>query len=302
MLNFIIRFSLRQRLIVLGLSFILLVLGSWQALNLPVDVFPDLNRPVVTVMTEARGLAPEEVEVQVTIPIESVLNGLPGLIRLRSSNSAGISIVYAEFDWSTDNFKNRQIVAERLELAKERLPSGAAPVMTPSSSIMGEIMFIGLTSPDEDVSPMDLRTLAEWTIRPRLLAIPGISQVVTIGGDLKQYQILVSAEKMQQKGLTVEDLKHSLAEIGLNTSGGFIDIGEKEYLIRTLGRVETIEHIREAYVGSHLGNPIVVKDIAEVKIGSHFKRGNGSVNGNPAVVMSIQKQPTSETVSLTETI
>ncbi len=302
MLNSIIRLALRNRLAVLGASALLLFLGTWQAMNLPVDVFPDLNRPVVTVMTEAGGLAPEEVEVQVTIPIESVLNGLPGLIRLRSSNSAGISIVYAEFDWGTDIYKNRQIVAERLELAKEKLPKGTSPVMTPSSSVMGEIMFVGLVSPDKTVDPMELRTLADWTIRPRLLSIPGVSQVVTIGGDLKQYQILVSSEKMQQKGLTVEDLKHSLAEIGLNTSGGFIDIGTKEYLIRTLGRVETIEHIREAYVGNHLGNPVLVKDIAEVKIGAFFKRGNGSINGNHAVVMTIQKQPASETVSLTERI
>lgn len=302
MLNSIIRLALRQRLVVLGISLFLLVLGTWEALHLPIDVFPDLNRPLVTVMTEARGLAPEEIEVQVTIPVENVLNGLPGLVRLRSSNSAGISIVYAEFDWGTDIFKNRQIVAERLELAKENLPPNVSPVMTPSSSIMGEIMFIGLSSPNGEVGPMDLRTLAEWIVRPRLLAIPGISQVVTIGGDLKQYQILVSSEKLQQKGLTVEDLKHSLAEIGLNTSGGFINIGSKEFLIRTLGRVETIDHIREAYVGSHLGNPVLVKDIAEVKIGSHFKRGNGSVNGKPAVVMSIQKQPTSETLALTEKI
>lgn len=302
MLNSIIRLALRERLAVLGTSIILLVFGTWQAFHLPVDVFPDLNRPIVTVMTEARGLAPEEVEVQVTIPIESVLNGLPGLVRLRSSNSAGISIVYAEFDWGTDVFKNRQIVAERLELAKEKLPSDMSPVMTPSSSVMGEIMFVGLTSPNGEVNPMDLRTLADWTIRPRLLAIPGISQIITIGGDLKQYQILVSSEKMQQKGLTVEDLKHSLAEIGLNTSGGFINIGSKEYLIRTIGRVETMEHIREAYVGSHLGNPVSVKDIAEVKMGAYFKRGNGSVNGKHAVVMTVQKQPTSETVSLTRRI
>lgn len=302
MLNAIIKLALRQRLVVLGGSVLLLVLGTWQALNLPVDVFPDLNRPVVTVMTEATGLAPEEVEVQVTIPIESVLNGLPGLVRLRSSNSAGISIVYAEFDWGTDIYKNRQIVAERLELAKEKLPQGSSPVMTPSSSVMGEIMFIALTSPDESIDPMELRTVADWTIRPRLLSIPGVSQVVTIGGDLKQYQILVSSEKMQRVGLTVEDLKHSLAEIGLNTSGGFIDIGTKEYLIRTLGRVETIDHIKEAYVGTHLGNPVSVKDIAEVKIGAFFKRGNGSVNAKRAVVMSIQKQPTSETTSLTERI
>lgn len=299
MLNSIIKLALRQRLAVLAMGILLLILGTWQAFNLPIDVFPDLNRPIVTVMTEAKGLAPEEAEIQVTLPIENVLNGLPGLIRLRSTSGAGISIVYAEFDWGTDILKNRQIVAERLELVKEKLPSGISPIMTPSSSIMGEIMFVGLTSPTGEVSPMELRTIADWTIRPRLLAIPGVSQVITIGGDLRQYQILVSAEKMQLNGLTVEDLKHSLSEIGLNTSGGFIDIGEKEYLIRTLGRVENIEHIKESYVGTHLGNPVAVKDIAEVKIGAYFKRGNGSVNGKHSVIMTIQKQSNAETVELT---
>lgn len=302
MLNSIIKLALRQRLAVVVISIVLLFIGTWQAFNLPVDVFPDLNRPVVTVMTEAKGLAPEETEVQVTMPIENVLNGLPGLMRIRSSSGAGISLVYAEFDWGTELYRNRQMVAERLQLAKEKLPLNITPVMTPSSSIMGEIMFVGLTSPKGEVSPMDLRTIAEWTIRPRLLAIPGVSQIITIGGDLKQYQILVSAQKMQAKGLTVEDLKRSLAEIGLNTSGGFIDIGEKEFLIRTIGRAETVKHIQEAYVGLHLGNAVTVKDIAEVKIGSHFKRGNGSVNGIPSVVMTIQKQPTAETVTLTKVI
>lgn len=302
MLNSIIKAALRQRLAVIAMSILLLILGTWQALNLPIDVFPDLNRPIVTIMSEAKGLAPEETEVQITMPIENVLNGLPGLIRLRSTSGPGISIVYAEFDWDTDIYKNRQIVAERLELAKGKLPPGISPSMTPSSSIMGEIMFIGLTSPNEEVSPMELRTLAEWTIRPRLLAIPGVSQIITIGGDLKQYQILVSAEKLQSKGLTIEDLKHSLAEIGLNTSGGFIDIGEKEYLIRTVGRAENVDHISESFVGLHLGNPVTVKDIAEVKIGAYFKRGNGSVNGKAAVVMTVQKQPSAQTVSLTETI
>ena len=299
MLNAIIKEALRQRLLVMVVSFILLVLGTWQGLQLTVDVFPDLNRPIVTVMTEARGLAPEETEIQVTIPIENVLNGLPGLIRLRSSSAPGISVVNAEFDWGTDVYRNRQIVSERLQLAKEKLPPDVSPVMAPSSSVMGEIMFVALTSPEGKVSPMDLRTLAEWTVRPRLLAIPGVSQIVTIGGDLKEFQILVSAEKMQSRGLTVEDLKHSLSEIGLNTSGGFINIGEKEYLIRTLGRVETVEHIMESYVGTHLGNPVIVKDIADVKIDARFKRGNGSVNGEPAVVMTIQKQPTAETLNLT---
>lgn len=302
MLNSIIKMALRHRLVVLTFSFLLLILGVWQATQLPVDVFPDLNRPVVTVMTEARGFAPEETEIEITLPIENVLNGLPDLVRLRSSSGPGISIINAEFDWGTDIYKNRQIVAERLALAKDKLPPNIQPYMTPSSSVMGEIMFVALTSPNESVSPMELRTLAEWTVRPSLLSIPGVSQIITIGGDLKQYQILVSPEKMRTKGLTVEDLKHSLSEIGLNTSGGFIDIGGKEYLIRTQGRVESVEHIKESYVGTHLGNPVTVKDIAEVKIGAHFKRGNGSVNGKSAVVMTVQKQPSAETLSLTKRV
>ncbi len=302
MFDYIIKFSLKQRLAVVGLSILLLIFGSWQALNLPIDVFPDLNRPVVTVMTEARGLAPEETEVQVTMPIENVLNGLPGLMRIRSSSGAGISIVYAEFDWGTDIFRNRQLVAERLQLVNDKLPNDVSPIMTPSSSIMGEIMFIGLTSQNNEMSPMDLRTLAEWTIRPALLAIPGVSQISTIGGDLKQFQILVSAQKMQEKGFTIEELKHSLSEIGLNTSGGFIDIGDKEYLIRVMGRADTLHHIKNAFVGIHLGNPVSIGDIAEVKIGAHFKRGNGSVNGVPSVVMTIQKQPSAQTVPLTDLI
>jgi CzcA family heavy metal efflux pump len=302
MLDLIIKLALRQRVLFLALSVVLLFLGTWQAFNLPIDVFPDLNRPVVTVMTEARGLAPEEIEIQVTVPIENVLNGVPGLIRLRSSNSAGISIVYAEFDWGTDLYHNRQLVSERLQLAREKLPKEVLPVMTPSSSIMGEIMFVGLTSEDESFSPMELRTLAEWTVRPRLLAIPGVSQIITIGGELKQYQILVSSEKLQQKGLTVEDLKHSLGEIGMNTSGGFINIAENEYLIRTIGRLENVHHIEQAYVGTHLGHPVSVKDIAQVKIGAHTKRGDGSINGRHAVVMTVQKQAGSQTVELTRKI
>lgn len=301
-LNSIIKMALRQRAATIVISLLLLILGLWEAMNLPIDVFPDLNRPVVTVMTESSGLAPEEIEAQVTLPIENVLNGLPGLLRLRSNSGPGISIVHAEFDWGTDLFKNRQIVAERLQLAKGKLPNDITPIMTPSSSVMGEIMFVALTSPEGTVTPMELRTLAEWTLRPRLLSIPGVSQVISIGGDLKQFQILVSAQKLQSKGMTLEDLKHSLSEIGLNTSGGFIDIGEKEYLIRTIGKIETLEHIKQSYIGTHLGNPVVINDIAEVKIGSHFKRGNGSVNGNPAVVLTIQKQSSAETTTLTARI
>lgn len=302
MLDSVIKFALKQRLAVLATAILLMVLGTREAIDLPVDVFPDLNRPLVTVMTESGGLAPEEVEAQVTLPVETALNGLPGLLRLRSSSGPGLSIVYAEFDWGTDLYHNRQLVSERLQLAREKIPKGLNPVMAPSSSIMGEIMFVGLSKGTSQLSPMELRTLADWTVRPRLLAIRGVSQVITIGGDLKQYQILVSAEKIQSKNLTLEDLKHALSEIGMNTTGGFIDIDDKEYLIRALGRIESLEDIQDAFVGLHLGRPVRVKDVAQVVIAHPPKRGNGTMNGEPGVVMTIQKQPAAETVELTRRI
>lgn len=302
MLDAVIKFALKQRLAVIATAILLMVLGTREAIDLPVDVFPDLNRPLVTVMTESGGLAPEEVEAQVTLPVETALNGLPGLLRLRSSSGPGLSIVYAEFDWGTDLYQNRQLVSERLQLAREKIPRGLNPVMAPSSSIMGEIMFVGLSKGTSNLTPMELRTLADWTVRPRLLAIRGVSQVITIGGDLKQYQILVSAEKIQSKNLTLEDLKHALAEIGMNTTGGFIDIEDKEYLIRALGRIESLEDIQDAFVGLHLGRPVRVRDVAQVVIAHPPKRGNGTVNGEPGVVMTIQKQPAAETVELTRRI
>jgi len=302
LLDSVIKFALKQRLAVLATAILLMVLGTREAIDLPVDVFPDLNRPLVTVMTESGGLAPEEVEAQVTLPVETALNGLPGLLRLRSSSGPGLSIVYAEFDWGTDLYHNRQLVSERLQLAREKIPKGLNPVMAPSSSIMGEIMFVGLSKGTSQLSPMELRTLADWTVRPRLLAIRGVSQVITIGGDLKQYQILVSAEKIQSKNLTLEDLKHALSEIGMNTTGGFIDIDDKEYLIRALGRIESLEDIQDAFVGLHLGRPVRVKDVAQVVIAHPPKRGNGTMNGEPGVVMTIQKQPAAETVELTRRI
>ncbi|MCM2349445.1 MAG: efflux RND transporter permease subunit [Bacteriovoracaceae bacterium] len=302
MLNSIIRFSLNNRLVVIIVSLALLIYGGWITANLPVDVFPDLNRPIVTVITESHGLAPEEVETLVTLPIETSLNGMPGVTRIRSSSGIGISIIYVEFDWGTDVFRNRQLVTEKLQLAKERLPEGLSPVMGPVSSVMGEIQFVGLVSPDNSVHPMELRTTADWLVRPRLMTIPGISQVVVMGGELKQYQILVSSEKLQQKMISLEELKKALANISENTTGGFIDIGEKEFLIRPVGRVESIEEIENSAVGMHFGVPVLVKDIATVKIGPKMKRGEGSIDGKHSVIMTIQKQPGASTIELTEKI
>lgn len=302
MLNALIRYSLQHRLLV-GIGAIAIsVYGAWLLPSLPVDVFPNLNRPTVTVLTEAHGLAPEEVETLVTLPVESVLNGTPGVLRLRSSSGIGISIVHVEFDWGTEIFRNRQLVAERLQLLQGRLPPGMQPIMGPVTSIMGEIQFVGVTSSEGKVSPMDLRTLADWTLRPRLMTIPGISQVVVMGGEVKQYQILVSTEKLQRKSTSLEDLKHALSEISENTTGGFINISEKEFLIRPLGRVASLEEIENSLVGLHLGQPVLVKDVAEVKIGPKAKRGEGSINAKHSVIMTVQKQPNASTIDLTKAI
>jgi CzcA family heavy metal efflux pump len=302
MLNSIIRFSLNNRLVVIIVSVALLVYGGWITSNLPVDVFPDLNRPIVTVITESHGLAPEEVETLVTLPIETTLNGMPGVTRIRSSSGIGISIIYVEFDWGTDVFRNRQLVAERLQLAKERLPEKISPIMGPISSVMGEIQFVGLVSKGDEVNPLELRTLADWLVRPRLMTIPGISQVVVMGGEVKQFQILVSSDKLQKKMIPLQDLERALSEISQNTTGGFLDIGDKEYLIRPVGRVESLEEIENTAIGIHLGFPVRVKDVATVKIGPKLKRGEGSVDGKHSVVMTIQKQPGASTIELTQQI
>lgn len=302
MLNAIIRWSLARRRTVLLLASAALLYGGWIARELPVDVFPDLNRPTVSVITEAHGLAPEEVETLVTLPIESVLNGTPGVTRIRSSSGVGISIAYVEFEWGSDIYRNRQFVSERLQLLAGRLPQGIVPAMGPVTSIMGEIQFVGLTSPGGKVPQSELRTLADWIVRPRLMTIQGISQVVVMGGEVKQYQILVSSERLQRRGITLEGLKEALAQISENTTGGFIDIGDKEYLIRPIGRVESLEDIANSAIGLHLGRPVLVKEVAEVRIGPRIKRGESSVNGKHAVVMTIQKQPGASTIQLTRKI
>lgn len=301
-LNAIIRFSLRHRLLVAAMAVFVTIYGGFVLVNLPVDVFPDLNRPTVNIMTEAPGMAPEEVETLVTLPLETVLNGLPGVERVRSSSGIGLSVLYVEFAWGTEIYRNRQLVAEKLAIAKEKLPQNVTPVMGPISSIMGEIQLLGLTSEDGKLSPIELRTIADWVIRPRLLSVPGVAQVIAIGGGMKQYQILLSSEKLQLFRLSLEDIEHNLSHLSQNTTGGFIDLNNKEYLIRNIGMVKSEDDLLNTVVGLHLGRPILVKDIAEVKVGAQVKRGDGSVNGKPAVIISIQKQPGSNTVELTEKI
>lgn len=302
MLDLMIRYALRHRMLVTAVTALISVYGFYVLKNLPVDVFPDLNKPTVTILTESAGMAPEEIETFVSLPLETALNGLPGVTRVRSSSGIGLSVVYVEFDWGTDIYRNRQLVGEKLSLVREKLPRNAIATMGPIASIMGEIQLVGLSSPDGSVSPIDLRTIADWVIRPRLLSIPGIAQIIPIGGGVKQYQILISAEKLQKYRLTLQDVENNLSSISVNTTGGFIDKSGQEFLIRNLGTTKSIEEIQGSVVGIHFGKPILVKDIATVKIGPQVKRGDASVNGSKAVIMSIQKQPGASTLDLTEKV
>jgi Cu/Ag efflux pump CusA len=301
-MNAIIKWALQNRLIVVAIAALMIVWGGYVALNLPVDVFPDLNKPTITILTEAEGLAPEEVETQVSFPIETVMNGLPGVERVRSQSGIGLSIVYVEFGWGTDIYRNRQLVAEKITEAREQLPPNVSPFLAPISSIMGEIMLISVTSKNGKTSPLDVRALADWTIRPRLLTIAGISQVIPIGGGVKQYQALVSPEKLKQFGVTIEDVATALEKSNANSTGGFVDAQSQEYLVRNLGRFYTLDELKNTVVAYRNNTPVRLGDVANVEFGARIKRGDAGSNGMPAVIMSVQKQPGADTVELTEKV
>jgi copper/silver efflux system protein len=303
MLNRLIALSLRNRVIVLVAATFMLVAGAWTAYRMPVDVFPDLTAPTVTVLTEAHGMAPEEVEALVAFPIETAVNGATGVRRVRSSNAQGISVVWVEFDWGTDIFRARQIVSEKLQTIASALPSGiAAPVLAPVSSVMGEIMMIGLTWSDSAPgahSAEDLRTVADWTIRRRLLAVPGVAQVIPIGGAVKQYQVLADPTRMLAAGVTLEQVVKAAEGSNENASGGvYMDKGQ-EYVIRGLGRVQTADDIAKTVVAVRGGIPVLLEQVADVRVGAAPKYGDGSVNAKPGVVLAVQKQPGANTLELT---
>src|SRR5919106_2936722 len=300
MLNNLVRWSLANRLLVLASSAVLLALGAYTASRMPVDVFPDLTAPTVTVLTEAHGMAPEEVEALVSFPIETAVNGATGVRRVRSSTAPGISVVWVEFEWGTDIFRARQIVSEKLQTVASALPSGiGAPVLAPVSSVMGEIMMIGLTGTQ---SPQELRTVADWTIRRRLLAVPGVAQVVPIGGEVKQYQVLADPARMLATGVTLDEVLHAAQGSNENASRGvYMDRGQ-EYVIRGLGRIQSATDVEQTVVAVRGGVPVLLSQVADVVVGPAPKYGEGSVNAEPGVVLAVQKQPGANTLELTRRI
>ncbi|MFN3321600.1 MAG: efflux RND transporter permease subunit, partial [Allorhizobium sp.] len=301
MFNFLVTQSLRNRLFVLAIAAVLMIYGAFTVTRLPVDVFPDLNRPTVTIMTEAEGLAPEEVEQLVTYPLESQMNGLPGVGRVRSTSGVGLSIIYVEFDWDTDIYRNRQQIAERLSLVQQQLPANVVPQMGPINSIMGQVMLIAVTGPDS-VSAMELRELADFTVRPRILSIPGVAQVIPIGGEVRQYRVSPNSAAMRALGVSFEQIEQALAQFGSNTGGGFTDQYSREFLIRNVGRTQNIEDLASVVVASVDGQPVLLRQVAEVGFAPRLKRGDAGYQGQSAVIVSVEKQPDIDTVKLTREV
>ncbi len=301
MFNAIIQTSLRQRLFVLVGALLLLLYGLFTLRQLPVDVFPDLNKPTVTLMTEANGMAPEEVEQLVTFPLETAMNGLEGVTRVRSVSGVGLSVVYVEFAWGTDIYRNRQQVTERVSTVSNQLPAGIVPQLSPVSSIMGEILLVAMTA-DAHTTPMQMRSLADWVVRPRLLSISGVSQVIPMGGDVQQYRITPDVANMERLNIGLEQIQTALSGFASNTSGGFLEAHALEYLIRNIGRTTRLDDMRQLVVAHRDNVPILLQQVATVDFAAGVKRGAASFMGKPAVILSVQKQPGQDTVQLTREV
>jgi HME family heavy-metal exporter len=300
MFNFIVRRSLESRLLVLAAAFVMVLYGGFVLQRLPVDVFPDLNRPTVVLMSEAEGLAPQEVEQLVTYPIETAMGGMPGAVRVRSASGVGLSIVYVEFGWDTDIYRARQQAAERLASVQGRLPQGVQPQMGPISSIMGEIMLVAVTGPS--VSSMELREIADFVIRPQILTIPGVAQVIPIGGEVRQYRISPDPIMMSRLEIPLTDIEGAIRRFGVNTGGGFVDQHAREYLIRNIGLTHRLDDLRNLVVGTRDGHSILLRQVAQVDFAPRVKRGDAGYMAEPAVIVGVQKQPSADTVSLTRLI
>lgn len=307
MMGKIIHWSLHNRLFVVMAALLLLVWGGYASLQTPVDVFPDLTAPTVTVITEAVGMSPGEVEALISFPVETALNGAPGVRRVLSTSKIGLSIVNAEFAWGTDAHLARQIVAEKLQQLRSELPAGIdEPVMAPAASIMGEIMFIALGWEEgqggDHADHMLLKNTADYVLRKRLLAVPGVAEILSIGGDLQQYQVTLKPEQMAAYQLSLDEVIQAVAGSNRNAAAGFYSENGQEYLIQGIGRVRTLEDIAEAVVAMRNGQPVLLRHIAQVALGTAVTRGIGSANGQPAVILGIQRQPATNTLELTRVI
>ncbi len=300
MFVFLVSRSLRNRMLVCAIAAALVLYGAFATTRLPVDVFPDLNRPTVTIMTETEGFAPPEVEQLVTVPIEAQMNGVPGVTRVRSVSGIGLSVVYVEFEWGTDIFRNRQQVAERLSTLRPQLPASVSPQMGPVSSLMGQILMVAVTG--EALSPMELREIADFTIRPRLLSIPGVAQVIPMGGEVRQFRVAPRPAALRALGVAYADIEKALAQFGANAGGGFTDQHAREYLIRNIGRTLSLDDLRGIVVARVGGNPVYLHQVSDVSFGSRAKRGDSGYMGRPAVVVTVEKQPAVDTVRLTRAI
>jgi heavy-metal exporter, HME family len=299
----LIHTALGNRLMVVILSVLLLVVGGFTLVKMPVDVFPDLNKPTVTLQVEAGGMAPEEVEQLITAPLETSMGGIPGVESIRSISSVGLSFVYITFDWKTDIYRARQVVGERLSVVREQLPQGVEHVgMGPISSIMGEIMLLALPIDTTKISPMAVREYADFVMRPRLLTLPGVAQVVPIGGEVRQYQVQPDTARMAELGVDLESMASALKGFSGNSSGGFLELNSREYLIRNIGLTTRIEDLQRLPVAFRNGKSIQLGQVANVTFAPAIKRGDAGLNGQPAVILGIQKQPDADTVKLTEKV
>jgi CzcA family heavy metal efflux pump len=312
LLNAIIRFSLKQRLLVLTLACLVVAAGYHQASQTAVDVFPDLNRPRVVIMTEAHGMSPEEVESAISLPLELAFSGANGVETVRSTSGVGISVIYVEFDWDTDPFTNRQIVSERLQTVRDHLPTGINPTIAPMSSIMGQVMMVGIWSDQSISDPLELRTLADWVVRPRFLTVPGVAQVFTMGGGRKQFQVLADPDQMLKFNITLQDIETAIRNCNQNTTGGYLDDqGPQELLVRAIGRIKSLDDLKNVVIKTNGERSVSVQQVATVKEAAQTKRGdsaayqrlpNGRFSGGDAIILTINKQPSADTRAIASEI
>lgn len=298
----IVAWSLRNRLLVLAAALAVTITGLQVARTLPIDVLPDLTRPTVSVQVEAPGLAPEDVESQLSFPVEAALSGLPEVQRLRSVSSPALSLVYAEFAWGSDPYRNRQLVAERLDALRPQLPEGAQPRIGPLTSLMGEILLVALQSDDGTVDPLQLRDAADWQLRPALLAVPGIAQVLVIGGESRQYEVRPDASRMRLFGVTLDAIENALRGSGRDLGAGFADAAGEEIALRVRGTPFALEALRDVAVGWREGAPVRLGQVAELGVGARLKRGDAGADGRPAVILAVQKQPGADTLALSAAV